>query len=494
MRIPIDRQSEIPLYKQIENFRREGILSGSLAPETRLPATRELASDLGVNRITVGNAYAELEADGLIFSRVGSGTYVLEPWQFEPIPEATASRPWPLWQQDLEKSGSASKRNRLLSLLRESRHPDPISFAGGVSDPQGFPVDEFRKVLQKVMRRDGTAALEYGDYRGYSPLRDTIAHILASQGIQISPDNILITAGSQEALALVTQLLLKPGDAMLVESPTYSEALGLFADLDLKIVGIPVDEDGMQVEKLERLLLQHHPKLIYTIPNFQNPSGTCLSGQRRRQLISLADRHNIPILEDDYVGDLRYEGRAQPALKALDPGGRVIYISTFSKMLMPGLRVGFLAAEGPVYDRLVTFKSFNDLATSNLIQHALDDFVTVGRYQAHLRRSCQVFRKRRDAMILALERHMPAGAQVHTPQGGLFAWLRLPGEGSSDRLLRLAVEEGVSYSPGGIFFPDGSRGEDYMRLNFVIQTPERIEAGIKRLRKAIDRQQEFAAT
>jgi GntR family transcriptional regulator/MocR family aminotransferase len=154
---------------------------------------------------------------------------------------------------------------------------------------------------------------------------------------------------------------------------------------------------------------------------------------------------------------------------------------------MPGLRLGFLAAEGPVYDRLVTFKSFNDLATSNLIQHALDDFVTVGRYQAHLRRSCQVFQKRRDAIMSALECHMPAVAQVHTPQGGSFAWLRLPGELCSNQLLRLAVEEGMSFTPGGIFFPDGSRGEGCMRLNFVIQTPERIEAGIKRLRKAIDR-------
>jgi GntR family transcriptional regulator/MocR family aminotransferase len=487
MRIPIDRRSDVPIYKQIENFLREGILSGNLAPETRLPATRKLARDLGVNRITVGNAYAELEADGLVCSRVGSGTYILPPWQFQPIPEAAASGPWPLWQQDLQKSTSASKRDWLLNLLKESRHPDPISFAGGVSDPQRFPVDEFRRVIQNVMRRDGIAALEYGDIEGYAPLRSTIAHILASQGVQVSPDNILITAGSQQALALVTQLLLKQGDVILVESPTYSEALGLFADLGLKIVGIPIDENGMQVEKLETLLLQHHPKLIYTIPNFQNPSGTCLSGQRRRQLVSLADRHNIPILEDDYVGDLRYEGRAQPALKALDPGGRVIYVSTFSKMLMPGLRVGFLAAEGPVYDSLVAFKSFNDLATSNLIQRALEAFVTVGRYQAHLRRSCQAFRKRRDAMMSAIHRHMPAGTQIYTPQGGLFAWLGLPGKLSCEKLITFAVEEGVTFSPGSYFFPEGSSGEDYMRLNFAKQTPENIQKGMMRLRKAIDR-------
>jgi len=486
MRIPIDRQSDVPIYKQIESYIREGILSGSLAPETRLPATRKLAEDLGVNRITVGNAYAELEADGLVGSRIGSGTYVLPPWQIQPTPEALADGQWPLWQQDLQRSGSASKRDWFLKLLNESRHPNPISFAGGVSDPQRFPVDEFRRVIQNVIRRDGISALEYGDFRGYAPLRSTIAHILASQGVQVSPDNILITAGSQQALALVTRHLLKGGDIILVESPTYSEALGLFADLGLKIVGIPIDENGMQVEKLERLLLQYHPKLIYTVPNFQNPSGTCLSGQRRRQLISLADRHNIPIMEDDYVGDLRYEGRAQPALKALDPGGRGIYIGTFSKMLMPGLRVGFLVAEGPVYDSLANFKSFNDLATSNLIQRALEAFVSVGRYQAHLRRSCRVFRKRRDAMMSAIHRYMPDGTQVYKPQGGLFAWLKLPGKVSCEKLITFAVEEGVSFTPGTYFFPDGSGGEDCMRLNFSRQTPENIQEGMIRLRKAID--------
>ena len=487
MRIPIDRQSEVPIYRQIEKFLREGILSGRLAPDTRLPATRKLAQDLGVNRITVGNAYAELEADGLISSQVGSGTYVLPPWQIQPAPEAESALPWPLWQQDLQTRGDTSKRDQLLKVLNKSQHPDPISFAGGVSDPQRFPVDEFRKVIQNVMRRDGITALEYGDVRGYAPLRNTIAHILASQGVQISPDNILITAGSQQALALVTQFLLKQRDVILVESPTYSDALGLFADLGLKVVGIPIDEDGMQVDKLERLLLQHHPKLIYTIPNFQNPSGTCLSGQRRRQLVSLADRHNIPILEDDYVGDLRYEGRAQPALKALDPGGRVIYISTFSKMLMPGLRVGFLTAEGPVYDSLVNFKSFNDLTTSNLIQRALESFVTVGRYQAHLRRSCQAFRKRRDAMMSAIHHYMPRDVRVYTPRGGLFAWLRLPDNLSCNKLFSFAVEEGVSFSPGTFFFPDSSSGEDWMRLNFSKQTPDNIQEGMMRLRKAIDR-------
>jgi GntR family transcriptional regulator/MocR family aminotransferase len=327
--------------------------------------------------------------------------------------------------------------------------------------------------------------MNYGDPKGHTPLRETITHILASQGLQTQSENVLITAGSQQALSLVSQLLLKPGDVILVESPTYSGALELFRALDFNVVGIPVDGQGMQVQALENLLQQHHPKLIYTIPNFHNPTGTCLSSARRRELIILADRYNVPILEDDFVGDLRYEGRTQPALKALDPGGRVIYVSTFSKILMPGLRVGFLVAEGPVYDCLVNFKRVNDLATSALVQHALQAYVTVGRYQSHLRRSCQIFRKRRDVLLSAIQRYLPADVHLDPPQGGLFIWLQLPENISSEQLLPLAWEEGVNFAPGSSFFPAGLDGKNWLRLNFVAQAPDQIDEGIKRLGRAM---------
>jgi GntR family transcriptional regulator / MocR family aminotransferase len=487
MRIPLDRQSTLPLYQQIKTYLRQGILSGSLASETRLPACRQLASDLGVNRITVENAYSELEADGLVFSRVGSGTYVLP---LNPLPSVFNSNEeasWPLWQISLQAGDANSKLTLVEEMLKAAGHPDPVNFASGISDTRQFPAEEFRRTLQSVMRRDGMAALEYGERNGYAPLREGIAHILASQGLQTRPENILITAGSQQAIALVSQLILKPGDVILVESPTYSIAIELFRTLGFRVVGIPIDSQGMQVEKLERLLQQHHPKLIYTIPNFHNPTGTCLNSARRRQLMVLAERYNIPILEDDFVGDLRYEGRAQPSLKALDPGGQVIYVSTFSKMLMPGLRVGFLVANGPVYDSLLGLKRLSDLATSTLIQRALEAYVTVGRYQAYLRRSCQVFLKRRDAMLEAIDRYLPAGVSFDPPQGGLFLWLRLPENLASEELLPLACEEGVAFSPGKAFFPEGSGGQDWMRLNFVSQPAEEIEAGVKRLGKAIKR-------
>src|SRR5512136_3208849 len=472
MRIPLDRQSIVPLYQQIKQHLHQGILSGSLAADTRLPACRQLARDLGVNRITVENAYSELEADGLVFSRIGSGTYILPPNPLPPVSKSSLGASWPLWQQSLPARNAVTKLAATEEMLKAAGHPNPINLGSGISDSRQFPADEFRKTLQAVMRRDGIAAMDYGERNGYGPLREGVVHILASQGLQTHPENILITAGSQQAIALVTQVLLHPGDVILVENPTYSIAIELFRVLGYRIVGIPMDNQGMQVEKLEKILQQHHPKLIYTIPNFHNPTGTCLNSARRRQLIVLADRYNVPILEDDFVGDLRYEGRAQPSLKALDPGGQVIYVSTFSKMLMPGLRVGFLVADGPVYDSLFGLKRLSDLATSTLIQRALEAYVTVGRYQAYLRRSCQIFRKRRDAMVTAIIRYLPAGVSFEPPQGGLFLWLRLPEGLSAEALLPLACEEGVAFSPGSTFFPDAAGEQGWMRLNFVASSVE----------------------
>ncbi len=487
MRIPLDRQSTMPLYKQIKTYLQQGILSGSLATDTRLPASRQLAQDLGVNRITVKNAYAELEADGLVFSKLGSGTYVLPPDPFLSLPKSDSNAPWPLWQENVLAQGKVTRGN-LLDIKRDTM-PDlqMISFASGIGDANLFPAEDIRKALQAVMRRDGIAALNYGERNGYGPLRQSIAHILASQGIQTQPENILITAGSQQALSLVSQLLLNPGDTILVESPTYAGALDLFHALGFKVVGVPVDAQGMQVGGLEKLLQQHHPKLIYTIPNFHNPTGTCLTTPRRRQLLILANRYNIPVIEDDFVGDLRYEGHTQPALKALDPGGCVIYISTFSKMLMPGLRVGFIAADGPVYDFLVNFKRIHDVATSALVQRSLEAYVTVGRYQTHLRRSCQIFRKRRDTMMSAIQRYLPADVRFDPPQGGLFIWLQLPQGLASEELLLLAWEDGVDFAPGNPFFPDGIQGSSWLRLNFVAQAAGQIEVGMKRLGRAIKR-------
>ena len=486
MRIPLDRESKIPVYRQIELFFRQGILSGSLKPGVRLPASRALGTDLGVNRLTIEKAYGELEANGLVYSRIGSGTYVSPRHDFEETPfNENGKVRLPVWQETvvLQKEIPPSTDEDLA--LLQAGHPDPISFSTGIGDANLFPVEDFRKVLQQVLRRDGISALDYGERAGYQPLRETIAQILASQGLHTHPERILITGGSQQAIALISQILIKPGDTVLVEKPTYGGALNLFRALGANIVDIPVDENGMQVERVEKILKIHHPNMIYTIPNFQNPTGACMSGQRRRQLIALADQYNVPILEDDFVGDLRYEGYGIPALKALDPGGRVIYISTFSKMVMPGLRMGYIVTEGPLLEKLVDWKVISDLASSSLIQRALQAYVTVGRYQSHLRKAVQMYGKRNNAMQHAIQRYMPVDVRFTRPQGGLFVWLTLPDRVRVDELFTLACKSGVSFTPGPVFFSDPMDGRQYLRLNFVAQPPDRIEIGMQRLGNCI---------
>ncbi|MBX3014034.1 MAG: PLP-dependent aminotransferase family protein [Caldilineaceae bacterium] len=487
MRIPVDHQSRTPLYQQIEDYLRGQILSGALTAETRLPATRQLAQELGVSRITVNNAYAILESEGLVYTREGSGTYVLARPPLLPRTTAGTNLHWPRWQRALEQAVAIPYEQQHTPTRRITPHPAPIAFTG-VGDPREFPVQELARAMQDVLRRDGSAALAYGALdQGYGPLRTTITHILASQGITAHPDHILITAGSQQALALLCQVLLQAGDVILVERPTYNLALELFRAVGLQVVGLPVDAEGMMVDQLEPLLQQTRPKLIYTIPNFQNPTGSCLSSARRRQLVALADRYNVPILEDDFVGDLRYDGRTQPALKTLDPGGRVIYTGTFSKMLMPGLRVGFLVAEGPIFQRLVELKRVSDLTTPPLMQRTLEAYVNVGQYQAHVRRSCRLYRQRRDAMLTAIRRHLPPEIHVDPPQGGLFVWLRLPSGCSCLDLIPLAREAGVEFAPGPRFFANPAEGLPYLRLNFATQTPSEISEGIRRLGSALQR-------
>ncbi|MFZ6029681.1 MAG: PLP-dependent aminotransferase family protein [Chloroflexota bacterium] len=485
MRIPIDRNSTTPLYRQIASYLRENILSQTLPPETRLPASRALASDLGVNRLTVETAYAGLEAEGLVFSRAGSGTYVASPVQPATARPAASAPPCPGWQQRLRLHPRLEQAPNPAVLLQCSGHGNPIDLSDGTGAPAQFPAQEFGKFVQQVMRRKEQNAFGYGDPRGYAPLRETIAQVVASQGLGLRGENILITSGSQQGISLACHVILQPGDCVLVEEPTYSGALDLFHAYRAAVIGIPMDEQGMKVEALESLLRRHQPRMIYSVPTFQNPSGTSLSAARRHQLVALASRYDVPIVEDDFVGDLRYEGRAQPALKAFDPGGQVIYVSTFSKMLMPGLRVGFLAAEGPVYERLVTAKHAIDMASSSLIQQALDAYVTIGRYQAFLRRSCRRYRQRRDAMLRAIQNHLPETVTFTPPQGGLFVWLRLPQGVSSEVLLPRACREGMAFMPGTRFFPDPSDGEAYLRLSFAGQPMERIGEAIRRLGQAL---------
>ncbi|MEJ5202349.1 MAG: PLP-dependent aminotransferase family protein, partial [Anaerolineales bacterium] len=416
-------------------------------------------------------------------------TYVSPSLTLPDKPSVGASMPaeWPVWQYELLPRRDISDQPVFESGIYLAERKDLISLAGGLPDSRLFPVEDFRKVFRSILRRDGIRAFEYGDGAGYLPLRHTIAQILSSQGIPARPENLLITSGSQQGIALVTQVLTRPGDVVIVEDPTYASALDFFRACGLKVIGIPVDSRGMAVEQLEEIMRAYHPRMIYTIPNFQNPTGVCMSGQRRRLLVVLSARYNIPILEDDFVGDLRYDGRAQPALKALDADGNVLLIGTFSKMLMPGLRVGYVLAQGPVFQQLMFFKKISDLATSTLTQRALEAYITVGRYQAHLRRACHAYRRRRDALAEALRTYLPE-VRFELPQGGIFLWAQLPGGIFSEDLYPLAWQEGVTFAVGSAFSMNKEKSP-FMRLTFSQATPAEIDLGIRRLAKAVARLQ-----
>jgi GntR family transcriptional regulator/MocR family aminotransferase len=486
MEIPLDRDSAVPLYEQIQQHIARLVQQGALAADTRLPATRQLAADLGVNRITVSNAYAELEAAGLVTARTGRGTFVSPTPQAPPVAEPTRPEAGdlPFWQQALAARPLPSGDRQWQALMARADDPGIISFAGGVPDLMTFPVDDFRKAMQTVFKRDGQAAMGYGQVQGYPPLRDAIARFLGEQGIAVTPDEIFIASGSQQALSLVAMALLRPGDTVLVESPTYTNAIQLFKWLEVRLLGVPTDDDGMRVDLIEHLLQHHHPRLIYTIPTFHNPTGATMSGHRRRHLLAQAERYGLPIVEDDYIGDLRYGGPREPSLKALDREGNVIHLSTFSKTLMPGPRVGFVLARGPLLGRLVALKRRTDLGTSALIQRALEVYVGEGRWRAHTRRVSRIYRQRRDAMVVALEQYLPCEALWTAPRGGFFVWVRLPAWVSITDLYLAAIEHQVAFAPGPLFFP-GTPAYPAFRLSFSQQPPERITEGVQRLGRAL---------
>ncbi|MBE0697628.1 MAG: PLP-dependent aminotransferase family protein [Anaerolineaceae bacterium] len=491
MEISLDRESETPLYQQIQDYLTRLILDGTLAANTRLPATRQLATDLGVNRITVSNAYDELEAAGLVYVQSGRGTYVssLNP-QEHPAEKTglkngkTEPGPRVLWQDALAARIHPGADTQWSELLKLAHEPGVISFAGGVPDVETFPVDDFRSAMQTVFKRDGQAAMTYGAAQGYAPLRNAIAVFLREQGIAAEADQILITSGSQQALSLVAMALLQAGDTVIVESPTYANAIQLFQWLRVKVLGVPIDEEGIRVDLLEHLLKNQTAQLIYTIPTFHNPSGTTMSGRRRRALLALAGRYSLPIAEDDYIGGLQYEGPHEPSLKAMDPGGNVIHISTYSKMLMPGPRIGFVLTENPLLERLIDLKHQIDIGASDLIQRTLEAYIGDGRWRAHTRRVSRIYHQRRDAMVAALKEYFPPQAQWGVPKGGFFLWVRLPESISIRDVYQAAIENGVAFAPGPMFFP-GEPAYPAFRLSFSQRTEEQIREGIRRLGKVL---------
>jgi len=393
------------------------------------------------------------------------------------------------WDHRYAQRTQRMKSSAIRELLKITSLPGVISFGGGLPAPDVFPVEEFMDACQRVLSTQGATALQYGTTEGYLPLREMIARHTARYGISVSVDNILITSGSQQALDLLGKIFINHGDRILVESPTYLGALQAWNTYGAEYVAVPFDENGMVTDELEKAL-RYGPKFIYVLPNFQNPTGVTTSLERRKHLVELADRYGVPIIEDDPYGQLRFEGEHLPAVEVIDSEirgsdhgsytGNVIYLSTFSKILAPGVRLAWVIAPAEVINKLTQAKQGADLHTATFNQMVAHEVGRGGFYDKHIRKICEVYRERRDVMLDALEEHMPEGVHWTHPQGGLFLWVTLPQNINSAEVLVKAIERKVAFVPGEPFFPSGG-GENTMRLNFSYSTPDLINEGIGRL-------------
>ncbi len=397
------------------------------------------------------------------------------------------------WAHRYAQRTKTAKSSIIRELLKLTQRPEVISFAGGLPAPEVFPVARFQEACHRVLQTQAAVALQYGPTEGYRPLRELIVAHMARYGILATVDNILITSGSQQALDLIAKLLINRGDRILVESPTYLGALQAFDLMGAEYVTVPIDNDGLQTCEMEQAL-RSGPKFMYILPNFQNPGGVTLSRERREQLVQLSDKYGIPIVEDDPYGQLRYEGEHQPPLVVLDrinvardsgyKLGNVIYLSTFSKVLAPGLRVAWIVAPPDVIAKLSQLKQSTDLHTSSFAQMVIYEAARDGFMDEHVKLIRKTYKERRDAMLESLADYFPPEVSWTHPHGGLFLWVTMPAGIDSRKLLDTALRQDVAFVPGEPFFPNGDP-QSHMRLNFSNAQPEMIREGIRRLSIAV---------
>jgi GntR family transcriptional regulator/MocR family aminotransferase len=487
--IVLDRATAVPLARQIETQVERLIRERLLAPGVKLPATRELARAIGVNRGTVALAYDELVSAGLARARVGQGTFVAGPatnGQKAPTAPVVPVRAPMNW------SGLLSRSARLIDGDDERRHAQTvsrgkngvISFAGGMPDSTLFPTDAFRRVLNRVVRDEGKALLQYYPAGGYPPLRSYLATYLLRFGVEARPEEILIVNGSQQGFDLIARTFIDPGDVVAMEQPTYPRAMQAFRSFGAQLLAVPWDGEGPRLDVFERLLERHAPKMFYCQPACHNPTGLTMTADRARQFVTMAARHQVPIVEDGFDASLYYARRTPPSLKALDRDGLVLYIGTFSNILFPGLRLGWLVAPPPVIERLERAKQLADLHTSALLQAAVHRFCDGKLLDRHAARAAREYARRHALLLSALRRRMPAGVTWTESEGGFSLLLTLPSDVDAGVLLSRALQRGVAFAPGEAFFVDGG-GERTLRLSFSSVPASRIDEGIRRLAETI---------
>ena len=387
----------------------------------------------------------------------------------------------------LSRRMSVVRASEIREILKVTQRPEMISFAGGLPAPELFPCEELSRLAAKLLLEAGARALQYSTTEGEPALRRAIADRMNRKWeTRLAADEILITTGSQQGLDLVGKLFLDEGDAVLCESPTYLGAISAWNVFQPRWIEVPTDDEGMDPEALERLLeCTESVKLVYAIPNFQNPSGRTWSLPRRRRVMEILSRREVPLIEDNPYGEVRFEGEHLPALQSMDRSGQVISLGTFSKVLCPGLRIAWVAATRAILEKLVILKQGADLHTSTLDQMLVAAYLEATDLDANISRIAEVYRQRRDAMLAALGRFMPPQCSWTRPAGGLFLWLELPADLDAHELLRKSIAREVAFVPGGAFFPNGGH-PNFARLNFSNMPERRIEEGIRRLAQVVE--------
>jgi DNA-binding transcriptional MocR family regulator len=477
LNIPLDRDGEEPIYRQLIRHIRLQIESGSLPAGSRLPASRDLARQLNISRISVVNAYAELRAQGYLSAHAGRGTFVSGEAN-----GAATNGAYPSHNNHTETPSTPDRSIR--EMMRLAHKPGVISFSRGAPPSEFFPVQALREAINLVLDRDGSTALGYEAREGYGPLRTAVRDYISALGIQCSTDQVLITGGTQQALDLVIQAVCAEGDTVVVENPTYLGMIDIARTRRVQLHGIPMDKDGIRLDHLENYIIDNNPRLIYVMPSFQNPSGTVMPLHRRRQLLNLANDYNIPVLEDAVYHEFRFEGEHVPPLKALDDTGIVIHASGFTKMLLPGIRIGYVISDTRHYERILRVKYAADISTPGLNQRAIHMMLDHGVLAQQLERNNRELRRRRDIALDAMHRYFPPGAHWNVPEGGMYLWAELPKNGpSAAELYVTAIQMGVSYAIGSVFYTN-SCGSHRMRLNYGTPRPTEIEEGIRRLGRA----------
>jgi 2-aminoadipate transaminase len=385
------------------------------------------------------------------------------------------------------------KSSAMRDLMAVTAQPEVISLAGGLPDTSTFPAEDFAALMAHVAVDSAAAALQYGPTEGLDELKACIVEVMAAEGMAPDTEDLIVTTGGQQAIDLITKTLVDPGDAVVCEAPTYPGAVPTFCSYEADVHQVSTDEDGMRIDELEGLLGAlaregRRPKFIYSVPSFQNPAGVTLSEERRRRLVEVAREHEVLIVEDNPYGLLRYDGEPQSTLYSLDGGDYVLYVGTLSKILSPGIRIGWVAAPPPVLEKIGLGKQAADLCTSTLTQYFVREYFGEGRWREYIADLVEIYRDRRDAMLDALERHFPPQAEWSHPEGGLFLWATLPDYIDTTDLLAKALRENVAFVPGRAAYADGVRGASSMRLNFSGSDEDELREGVRRIGAVISEQ------